>query len=170
MKLPPARDEHLDIGALEQWLWDAACAIRGATDAPKFKDFILPLIFYKRISDVFADEFEKQIAEWGDAKDAYEVVEADHADALRAGRRDRLTRFYIPERYAWDKVRNHPANGSLGEFITKALRDVAQLNPELQGIFESIDYNARQAGQRILDDDRLHTLIEVISRHRLGLK
>jgi len=46
MKLPLARDEHLDIGALERWLWDAACIIRGATDAPKFKDFILPLVFY----------------------------------------------------------------------------------------------------------------------------
>jgi len=33
-------DEHLDISTLETWLWDAACAIRGATDAPKFKDFI----------------------------------------------------------------------------------------------------------------------------------
>jgi len=36
----PADAEHLDISALETWLWDAACAIRGATDAPKFKDFI----------------------------------------------------------------------------------------------------------------------------------
>src|SRR6266542_2697182 len=48
-KLPALADEHLDISALETWLWDAACAIRGATDAPKFKDFILPLIFYKRL-------------------------------------------------------------------------------------------------------------------------
>ena len=38
-------DEHLDISMLETWLWDAACAIRGSTDAPKFKDFILPLVF-----------------------------------------------------------------------------------------------------------------------------
>ena len=35
--------DRLTIGELEQWLWDAACEIRGATDAPKFKDFILPL-------------------------------------------------------------------------------------------------------------------------------
>jgi type I restriction-modification system DNA methylase subunit len=41
---------------LETWLWDAACAIRGSTDAPKFKDFILPLVFFKRLSDVFDDE------------------------------------------------------------------------------------------------------------------
>ncbi|HEU4328438.1 MAG TPA: YgjP-like metallopeptidase domain-containing protein [Roseiflexaceae bacterium] len=58
LKMPPARDEQLDIGALEQWLWDAACVIRGATDAPEFKDFILPLVFYKRLSDVYDDEVE----------------------------------------------------------------------------------------------------------------
>jgi type I restriction enzyme M protein len=50
-------DEHLDISMLETWLWDAACAIRGSTDAPKFKDFFLPLVFFKRLSDVFDDEF-----------------------------------------------------------------------------------------------------------------
>jgi hypothetical protein len=56
LRLAPPTDEHLDISTLETWLWDAACAIRGATDAPKFKDFILPLIFYKRLSDVFDDK------------------------------------------------------------------------------------------------------------------
>ncbi len=50
---------------MEQWLWDAACKIRGATDAPKFKDFILPLIFYKRLSDVFDDEYEKCAEKFG---------------------------------------------------------------------------------------------------------
>jgi type I restriction enzyme M protein len=48
--------KELDLPALEQWLWDAACVIRGPLDAPKFKDHILPLIFLKRLSDVFDDE------------------------------------------------------------------------------------------------------------------
>ncbi len=43
----------LDVSALENWLWEAACVIRGPLDAPKFKDYILPLIFLKRLSDVF---------------------------------------------------------------------------------------------------------------------
>lgn len=51
--MPALDGEHLDISMLETWLWDAACAIRGATDAPKFKDFIPPLISFKRLSDVF---------------------------------------------------------------------------------------------------------------------
>ena len=40
----PADAEHLDISALETWLWDAACAIRGSTDTPKFKDFSTDLL------------------------------------------------------------------------------------------------------------------------------
>jgi type I restriction enzyme M protein len=38
--------------SLESWIWDAACSIRGAKDAPKFKDYILPLIFTKRLCDL----------------------------------------------------------------------------------------------------------------------
>ncbi len=43
---------------MEQMLWDAACSIRGQQDAPKFKDYILPLLFIKRLSDVFDDEVD----------------------------------------------------------------------------------------------------------------
>ena len=45
--------------SLESWIWDAACSIRGAKDAPKYKDFILPLIFTKRLCDVFDDELNR---------------------------------------------------------------------------------------------------------------
>ena len=44
--------------SMEQMLWDAACAIRGEKDAPKFKDYLLPLLFIKRLSDVFDDEVQ----------------------------------------------------------------------------------------------------------------
>src|ERR1700687_1596120 len=79
----PATDSHLDISSLETWLWDAACAIRGAADAPKFKDFILPLIFYKRLSDVFDDEFAEFKVEYGDEEIAHDIIQADHTDALK---------------------------------------------------------------------------------------
>ena len=45
--------------SLESWIWDAACSIRGAKDAPKYKEFILPLIFTKRLCDVFDDELNR---------------------------------------------------------------------------------------------------------------
>ncbi len=162
-------NEHLDISTLETWLWDAACAIRGATDAPKFKDFILPLVFYKRLSDVFDDEFAAQVATYGDEQLAGEIIEADHEDALKTGRKP-IVRFYIPRPYRWEAIRNHPADGTLGEFVTDAMRVVARLNPDLQGVLDVKDYNERQSGQRTLDDDRLAALIEVVSRHRLGLQ
>lgn len=164
----PSDAERLDVSALETWLWDAACAIRGATDAPKFKDFILPLVFFKRLSDVFGDEFAVLIDVYGEADVARAVVEADHEDALKSGRRS-IVRFFIPATYAWAAVRRYPADGSLGEFLTTAMRDVARLNSDLQGVLDVKDYNEKQSGQRTLDDDRLSALIEVISRHRMGL-
>jgi type I restriction enzyme M protein len=45
--------------SLESWIWDAACSIRGAKDAAKYKEFILPLIFTKRLCDVFDDELNR---------------------------------------------------------------------------------------------------------------
>ena len=63
-----------------------------ATDAPKFKDFILPLIFYKRLSNVFDDEFAEQVAEFGDEESAREIIEADHEDALK-NERPPIVRF-----------------------------------------------------------------------------
>jgi type I restriction enzyme M protein len=169
LPLSSSPNDHLDIASLETWLWDAACAIRGAADAPKFKDFILPLIFLKRLSDVFDDEFVAQVEQFGDENTAHEVIEADHEDALKQGRKG-IVRFYIPRRYRWEKIRNHAADGGLGEFVTDAMREVARLNPELQGVLDIKDYNERQSNQRTLDDERLAELIEVISRHRLGLQ
>lgn len=169
LPMPALADEHLDISTLETWLWDAACAIRGATDAPKFKDFILPLIFFKRLSDVFDDEFAGQVKEFGDEEVAREVIKADHDDALKTGRKP-IVRFFVPHEYRWDAIRNHATDGTLGQFVTDAMREVARLNPDLQGVLDIKDYNERQSGQRTLDDDRLASLIEVVSRHRLGLR
>ncbi len=169
LPLETKNTEHLDISTLENWLWDAACVIRGATDAPKFKDFILPLIFYKRLSDIFDDEFEKQKTEYGDEELAREIVEADHKDALKSGRNP-IVRFYIPQKYNWDALRNHPANGGLGDVVTTAMREVANINPRLAGVINVEDFSESQSGQRLIDDERLEKLIEVISQYRLGLE
>ena len=165
----PSNQEYLDISTLETWLWDAACVIRGTTDAPKFKDFILPLIFYKRLSDVFDDEFVQQVEQFGDEATARAIIEADHEDALKT-ERSPIVRFFIPHKYSWQELRNHPADEHLGEFVTEAMREVARLNPQLAGVIDVEDFNQRQSGQRTLDDDRLEGLIEVISQHRLGLQ
>src|SRR6476619_1857512 len=72
--------------SLETWIWDAACSIRGAQEAPKFKDFILPLIFTKRLCDVFDDELNRIAVEVSTRAKAFKLVEKDH----------KLVRFYLP--------------------------------------------------------------------------
>ena len=169
LPFPAVNEKHLDISTLEEWLLAAANTIRGASDAPKFKDFILPLIFYKRLSDVFDDEFAKQVEAFGSEENARNMIEGDHQDALKSGRPP-IVRFYIPQKYSWDALRNHPAEGRLGEFVTDAMREVARVNPRLEGVLNVKDFNESQSGQRTLDEERLEALIEVLSRHRLGLQ
>jgi type I restriction enzyme M protein len=72
-----APNNHLDISTLENWLWEAACKIRGPVDAPKYKDYILPLIFLKRLSNVFADEVAALGEEYSSADIAQQLVGSD---------------------------------------------------------------------------------------------
>jgi len=150
--------------SLESWIWDAACSIRGAKDAPKYKDFILPLIFTKRLCDVFDDELNRIAKEIGSRNKAFQLVKADH----------KLVRFYLPlvpenpEDSVWSIIRK--LSNQIGEQLTTHLREVARENPLLQGIIDRVDFNATTHGQRDLDDDRLSNLIEAISIKRLGLQ
>lgn len=149
--------EQLDVNTLEGWLWDAACSIRGAVDAPKFKDYILPLIFVKRLSDVFEDEVKRVAEKIGDEDTARGIIKKDHS----------LVRFYIPPKAIWKEIRKVTTN--VGEKLTEAMRAIAKENPKLQGVIDIVDFNATVSGQRIIDNGKLSTLIEIISKHRLGL-
>jgi len=150
--------------SLETWIWDAACSIRGAKDAPKYKDFILPLIFTKRLCDVFDDEINRIAAEVGSRKKAFQLAKADQ----------KLVRFYLPllpddpEQSVWSVIRK--LSDQIGEGVTTYMRSIARENPLLKGIIDRIDFNATTHGQRDLDDDRLSNLIEAISIKRLGLE
>jgi Type I restriction-modification system methyltransferase subunit len=147
----------LDIGTLENWLWEAASAIRGAVEANKYKDYILPLIFLKRLSDVFDDEVAKLEEDFGSKEVALKFVEKDHS----------LVRFYIPQKARWENIRAQ--NVKIGEYLTDAVREVAKENPKLDGVINIVDFNASVSGQRIIDDDRLRELINILSKYRLGL-
>lgn len=151
------KGERLDLPALENWLWEAACAIRGPVDAPKFKDYILPLIFLKRLSDVFEDELEQLAVELGGRHNAERLVEQDH----------KLVRFFIPLQARWNSIRTKTVG--LGEYLTDAVRAIARENPKLQGVIDLADFNATAAGQRIVPDEYLARLVEILSRYRLGL-
>ena len=150
--------------SLESWIWDAACSIRGAKDAAKYKDYILPLIFTKRLCDVFDDELNRIAEQVGSRAKAFQLVQLDH----------KLVRFYLPlmpddpEQPVWSVIRQ--LADRIGEGVTNQLRAIARENPRLQGIIDRVDFNATTHGQRDLDDDRLSNLIEAISNKRLGLR
>jgi type I restriction enzyme M protein len=148
--------------SLEQWIWDAACAIRGAKDASKFKDYILPLIFVKRLCDVFDDELRTKIKA------------TSLADGRKKAKLDNSrVRFYIPvtpknpDDDTWSVIRSLSSN--IGEELTRIIREIASSNPLLDDVITRIDYNATTRGEREIDDHRLSNLIEAISQKRLGL-
>jgi len=148
----------LDISTLESWLWEAACSIRGPIDAPKYKDYIIPLIFYKRLCDVYEDEIKRLAEEFGNEEIAEKLVSKDR----------KLIRFYIPEDYLWRNIRK--ITTGIGEKLTEALRKIAKENPKLQGVIDIVDFNATQAGERIISDEHIHKLMQILSKYRLGLE
>ena len=148
---------NLDVNALETWLWEAACKLRGTVDAPKYKDFILPLVFLKRLSDVFEDEVAALAQEFGAVEVAASLVEQDHS----------LVRFYLPEIARWPSIVAKTLG--LGEHLTDAMRAVARENPRLAGVIDATDFNRMTSGQRELTDAELAALVQVLGQYRLGL-
>lgn len=151
-------ENKLDTKTLESWLWEAACKIRGEIDAPKYKDYILPIIFIKRLSDVFEDEVNKLSDKFGKRDIVEQLIDEDHS----------LVRFYLPEDSRWNKISMQ--SKGIGEYMTDAARSIARENPKLQGVIDIVDFNATAAGQRIISDDKLKELINILGRYRLGLK
>jgi len=151
---------------MEQMLWDAACSIRGEKDAAKFKNYLLPLLFLKRLSDVFDDEIDR-LAEGGDRAAALELAEADHE----------LVRFYLPPIARWGVVSGRDPwplaqkQPDIGEHLTLAVRAVARQNPDLAGVIDVEDFAAERNGERDINPAKLRGVIEVLSdpRYRLGL-
>ncbi|MHB8147914.1 MAG: type I restriction-modification system subunit M N-terminal domain-containing protein, partial [Vulcanimicrobiaceae bacterium] len=155
--------------SMEQMLWAAACSIRGEKDAPKFKDYLLPLLFVKRLSDVFDDEIQRLAEQFDDRDAALEVLEADHT----------LVRFYIPLEARWGVVSGRIAfewpperqPKTLGEQLTSAIRSIVKHNPTLAGVIDTVDFNETRNGEREISDAALKGIIETFSdpRYRLGL-
>ncbi|MCY4254786.1 MAG: N-6 DNA methylase [Gammaproteobacteria bacterium] len=159
---------------MEQMLWDAACSIRGEKDAPKFKDYLLPLLFLKRLSDVFDDEIERLAEEYGDRKIAQRIAEDDH----------KLLRFYLPPEARWGVISDREPHDwppdergrstrpkDTGEHLTKAVRAVVRHNPSLSGVIDLVDFAAERNAERDINPAKLAAVVETFSdpRYRLGL-
>lgn len=140
---------RITLAELEQYLGKAADLLRGSIDQADFKAYIFPLMFFKRISDVYLEEFAEAMEESG----------GDHEFAAFAENH----RFAIPDGNLWHDVRNHTEN--IGSAMQTAFREIEKANPEtLYGIFG----NANWTNKDKLPDRKLADLIEHFSTKMLS--
>jgi type I restriction enzyme M protein len=135
----------ISLSQLESHLWEAANILRGPVDAADFKTYVFPLLFFKRISDVFDEEYAAALAESG-GDEEYAQFPQNY-------------RFQIPKECHWSDVRAVATN--VGQALQKAMRDIEKANPEmLYGIFGDAAWTNKER----LSDSLLRDLIEHFSR------
>ena len=136
---------------LENYLWGAATLLRGVIDAGDYKQYIFPLIFYKRICDVYDEEYQKALDE-SDGDLEFATFAENH-------------RFVVPKDFHWNKVREITSN--VGMAIQKAMREIEKTNPDvLYGIFGDAQWTNKQR----LSDEILLDLIEHFSSQKLTIE
>jgi len=136
-------------GTLSSHLWAAANILRGPVDAADFKTYIFPLLFFKRISDVYDEEVEVALEE-SDGDIEYANFPENH-------------RFQIPEGFHWSDVRSVSTN--IGYALQNAMRCIEKSNPDtLHGIFGDAQWTNKDR----LSDALLRDLIEHFSKLNLG--
>lgn len=141
--------EKLTLSQLEQYLSKAAWILKGPVDASDFKVYIFPLLFFKRISDVYDEEYRVALEESGGDEEYASMPE--------------MHRFEIPTGCHWRDVRETTTN--VGITIEDALRGIEQANQEyLYGIFG----DAQWSNKNKLSDELLINLVEHFSQHTLG--
>lgn len=135
---------------LEKYLWGAAIALRGTIDAGDYKQYIFPLLFFKRICDVYDEEFENALAESDGDMEYASFAENHH--------------FQVPEGAHWKDVRAVTTN--VGMAIQEAMRSIEKANPKtLFGIFGDASWTNKDR----LSDGILNNLIEHFSQYKLNL-
>ncbi len=141
--------ERLSQQELESYLWGAANLLRGLIDAGDYKQYVFPLLFFKRLSDAWDEEHQTALDETGDA--SYARATADD-------------RFAIPDGAHWYDVRN--ASRDVGRALLNAFRAIEAANPKrLSGIFG----NASWTDKAQMPDETLKNLIEHFSQRTLSL-
>lgn len=141
--------EHISPQALESYLWGAATLLRGLVDAGDYKQFVFPLLFFKRLSDVWDEEYGAALTETGDEKYA------------RATANDR---FVIPDGAHWKDVR--VVAKDVGTALQNAFRAVESANlSRLDGIFGDAPWTNKER----LPDATLKNLLEHFSSQVLSI-
>ena len=135
---------------LEKYLWGAATQLRGTIDAGDYKQYIFPLLFFKRICDVYDEEFENALTE-SDGDIEYAAFAEHH-------------HFVVPKGSHWNDVRETTIN--VGVALQDAMRNIEKSNPDtLYGIFGDASWTNKNR----LSDETLINLVEHYSQHKLSL-
>lgn len=144
-------NNKISLSQLEQYLSKAAWILKGPVDASDFKAYIFPLLFFKRISDVYDEEFQIALKESGGDIEYATLPE--------------LHRFTIPEGCHWKDVRETTTN--VGYKLQYAFREIEKANQQLlYGIFGDTQWTNKEK----LPDDLLIDLIEHFSKYNLSNK
>lgn len=144
------QEAPINLSQLESHLWESANILRGPVDAADFKTYIFPLLFFKRICDVWDEEYDEIVAETGDAELA--LFPESH-------------RFQIPDDCHWNDVRAVATN--VGAALQHAMRGIEKANPDtLYGVFGDAQWTNKER----LSDALLKDLIEHLSALPLGNK
>ena len=142
---PGDRTGVVEQAELEAHLWESANILRGPVDQADFKSYVFPLLFLKRICDVYDEEFEEALAE-SDGDLEYATFAENH-------------RFLVPEGAHWRDIRARVEN--VGQALQSAMRAIEQANPtKLYGIFGDTQWTNKER----LPDSLLRDLIEHFSR------
>lgn len=142
------------VQKLYNYLYDACNILRGPVSQDNFKDYLTPLLYFKRISDVYDEEVEDALFESG-GDEEYASLPEQH-------------RFVIPEGCHWNDVRERAEN--LGAAIVGAMRGIELANPDtLYGVLSMFSAQ-KWTDKKMLNDGIIRNLIEHLSTKRLGNK
>lgn len=139
---------------LYNFLFEACNILRGPVSQDNFKDYITPILYFKRISDVYDEETQAALDESGGDKE-YASLPEQH-------------RFVIPDGCHWIDIRERTEN--LGAAIVGAMRGIELANPDtLYGVL-SVFSAQKWTDKKNLSDSKIRDLIEHLSTRRLGNK
>jgi len=142
MDVSVEKNEKITLTKLERYLWSAANVLRGKIDSGEFKHYILGLLFYKRLCDVWQENNQYQKS----------------TDPLSK------PRFHIPAAYSWEAIRKH--RHYIGKYLNEAFQAIEYANPCLKGIFQDVNFANRER----FSDNTLEVLLRHFEKFRLGRK
>lgn len=153
-KTNKTQNEETSSQKLFSHLFEACNILRGPILQEDYKSYVTPLLFFKRLSDVYDEETQQALEEsCGDLE--YANLPENH-------------RFFIPEGCHWNDVREVSEN--VGTALINAMYGIERSNPDtLNGVFSSFD-DANWADKSMFDDERLKNLIEHMSKIKVGNK